>query len=116
MSGKKYILALWFCYVAVCSFSALAAGNVIAGKVVNVDVRANGLFLITFNQSSSTPASCVTVANRMSGDASTAGGKAIVATALAAMAASTPVTLAQGLGTCNEYPGIESIGLLSLGQ
>jgi hypothetical protein len=96
--------------------AAQAVGNVQGATVVNVDSRADGNFLITFSQSSTTPPSCVTVFNRMSGTTNTAGGKAVLATAMLAYATGARVALAQGTGACNPYDGIESIIIFSMGQ
>ncbi len=93
--------------------SAHAVGNVQGGTVINVDARADGKFLITFSQSTTTPPSCVAVSNRMSGDANTAGGRAVLAAAMLALSTGNPIDLAQGTGACGEYPGIESIIILA---
>ena len=96
--------------------SAHAVGNVSGATVINVDARADGFFLITFSQASTTPPSCVAVPNRMTGNANTAGGKAVLAAAMLAYGARSPVALAQGNGACGEYAGIESIMIFSQGQ
>ena len=87
---------------------AHAVGNVMGATVVSVDSRADGYFLVTFSQGRTTPPSCVTVSNRMSGNANTAGGRAVLASALLAYSAASRVELAQGTGACAEYAGIES--------
>jgi hypothetical protein len=96
--------------------AAHAAGNVQGATVINVDARADGNFLITFSQSSTTPPSCVAVFNRMSGTTSTAGGRAVLANAMLAFASGARIALAQGTGACSTYSDIESINILSLGQ
>jgi hypothetical protein len=111
--------ALYCCSLAavlMASNITYARGNVVGATIINIDTRADGLFLVTFSQSSSTPAGCANVLNRMSGNANTAGGKAVLATALTGYSAGSRVALAQGTDTCNEYGGIESIVILSLGS
>lgn len=105
-----------FHFMLIMSSAANAVGNVEGTTVVNVDVRSDGYFLITFSRSSTTPPGCASVANRMSGNANTAGGRAVLAAAMLAYANQSPVNLAQGTGTCNEYAGIESVMILQQGN
>ena len=96
--------------------AAHAVGNVQGATVINVDARADGNFLITFSQSSTTPPTCVAVFNRMSGSTSTAGGRAVLANAMLAYTTGAQVALAQGTGACGVYGNIEAINILSIGQ
>jgi len=95
---------------------AHALSSVTGATIVNVDTRSNGLFLVTFSQPATTPPACVSVTNRMTGNASTPGGKAVLATAMLAFSTGSRVALAEGTGACSEYVGIESISILSVGQ
>jgi hypothetical protein len=96
--------------------AAHALSSLQGATIINVDARSNGLFLVTFSQPLVNPPSCVSVTNRMTGNANTVGGKAVLATALLAFSAGSRVDLAEGTGACSEYSGIESISILSLGR
>lgn len=93
------------------SGAARAVGNVNGATVVGVDSRTDGSFLITFSQNSTTPPSCVTVFNRMSGNVNSAGGKAVFAAAMLAYTTGGQIALAQGTGVCGEYAGIAENGV-----
>lgn len=96
---------------AVCG-PAQAAGVVHLVTVTNVDARSNGEFLVSFSLAITTPPACATDLTRMSGNANSAGGKAVLAAAMLAYTTGS-VVFAQGTGLCTEYSGIESISILS---
>lgn len=88
------------------SFDALAYGYVDA-IVTQVRIDQDGRGMVVFEQQlGGTPATCVHPAytNALSFDANTAGGKAIMAMALAAKASATRIT-AYGNATCSIYGG-----------
>ncbi len=89
------------------SFNASAAGSVSA-KVLLVRIDRGGQGMIVFDQPiGGTPPTCVVPAysNAFAFDANTAGGRAIMAMALAAKASGSQVD-AQGLGACPTYAGL----------
>jgi hypothetical protein len=91
---------------------ARAAGNATQVSIVNVDARADGTFLVTFSQPTTTAPSCATELLRMSGYTGSPGGRAVLAAAMLAFASGSRVN-AQGMGSCSEFAGIESILILS---
>jgi hypothetical protein len=113
--GSKFFKAV--ALVSVMSASAAhAVGSAGGATITNVDARSNGLFLITLSQPISNSPSCVTVNNRMTGNATVPGGKAVLAAAMLAFSTGARIALAEGTGACSEYAGIESISILSQGQ
>jgi hypothetical protein len=88
------------------SNDALALGYVY-GKVVSVRVDIDGRGMVAFDRPvGNQPASCRvgTYENALAFDANTPGGKAVLATALAAKATGDLVA-AYGTGNCNIYGG-----------
>lgn len=93
----------------VASSIALAGGTASNTHVTALDVRSNGYFLITIDLPNAAPASCATSSSvRLTGDVNTAGGKAMLATALASKTTGSLVTI-EGTGTCDQYSGYEAI-------
>jgi hypothetical protein len=88
--------------------NAHAVGTAV-GTIVTVDTRKDGYFLVAVSSPSSGAPACATDVVRMSGNATTPGGKAILAMAMAAQLAGRQVHL-EGSGSCVEYSQIESIG------
>lgn len=108
---KTRSLAALFALLATVG-AAQAVGIVQGATIIDVDVRTDGYFLVTYSQAAITPPSCVTVSNRMSGNLNTAGGKAMLSAAMLAYSTGSKV-YGQGTGACGEYTGIESILMLS---
>jgi len=97
--------------------TAHAAGVVSTATVTGVDVRSDDTFLVTFSKNSRGAPACNTVLNRMSGKVNTAGGKAVLATAMLAYSSGSQVAAAFGSGACGaEYGGIESLTVLQLAK
>jgi len=100
----RFVLSV-FLAIAVSS-QAMAYGTV-TGKVTAVRVDASGIGMVVFDQPvSGAPASCRHSAytNALAFDTNTPGGKAILATALAAKATGDTIA-AIGAGTCNVFGG-----------
>jgi hypothetical protein len=90
---------------ALCLSSQSFAAGTITATVTSVRVDSNGKGLVTFAQAiGGTPPGCVVgaYASALAFDATTAGGKAVLALALTAKATGVTVS-AFGLGTCAVY-------------
>lgn len=86
---------------------ANAQGVVDSAKIIQVRIDQDGKGMVVFDRLiGGTPATCVhpTYKNALSFDATTNGGKAIMAVALSAKATGVAVT-AYGTGTCGIYGG-----------
>jgi hypothetical protein len=93
---------LWACP------AAFSAGALYGTTVVGVRVDGNGKGVVFFSQPiAGTPPSCVisTYNNGLAFDATTDGGKAVLAWALSAKAAGTSVAYVFGTGACSVYTG-----------
>ncbi|HEX7893850.1 MAG TPA: hypothetical protein VF447_06645, partial [Terriglobales bacterium] len=89
--------------------SAWAGGTASNAHVTAVDVRVDGYFLVSFDVPNPAPAPCATSSSvRLTADANTAGGKALLGIALASKSIGSPVAV-EGKGTCDQYSGYESI-------
>ena len=100
---KKIILALLGC--SICSY-AFASSSVF-GTVINIRVDSTGHGMVTFSATISGSPSCINSAafgNAYAFDATTDGGRAFLALALASQASGVAIS-AVGLGTCNIYGG-----------
>jgi hypothetical protein len=100
---KKILLALLGC--SICSY-AFASSSVF-GTVINVRVDSTGHGMVTFSATISGSPSCINSAafgNAYAFDATTDGGRAFLALALASQASGAAIS-AVGLGTCNIYGG-----------
>lgn len=89
------------------SFQALAAGSVSNTKITTIRVDSDGKGIITFDKLLETPIGCIHPAfvASLSFDATTPGGKAILAAAIAAKNAGSPIQSAFGTGSCTNYGG-----------
>ncbi|MCW8879702.1 MAG: hypothetical protein OQK04_15685 [Kangiellaceae bacterium] len=97
--------------IAICllvlSCQSFAAGNVANAKIINVRVDDNGKAMIIFDRDvSGTPPGCVHSAykNAFAIDASTDGGKAVLALALSTMSRKANISV-YGQGVCGVYGG-----------
>lgn len=94
--------------LAICiSYSANAAGVVDSAKVIQVRIDQDGKGMVVFDKViGGAPATCIHPAyvNALSFDATTSGGKAIMAVALAAKATDVTITV-YGTGACGVYGG-----------
>ncbi len=105
------------------SSRAQAVGRAVNVLITMVDVRDDGLFLINLSSPIGAGPACANITNRMSANANTAGGKALLQVALSAFLGMKRVNV-EGTGTCNEYKrdttvtpprdGIESLKLLQM--
>ncbi|MEH6419908.1 hypothetical protein [Pseudomonas sp. CGJS7] len=88
------------------SFQA-AAATVSNAKITVIRVDSSGLGMITFDKPLDAPAACIHPAYTasLSFDATTPGGKAILATAIAAKNANSTISSAYGTGACGNYGG-----------
>lgn len=105
MVSMKMVLC-WLAFTLITG-EALAAGVIHSAKVLHIRIDQDGKGMVVFDQQvGNTPASCANVhyANAFSFNASTPGGKGIMAMVLAAKAAGTPIT-AYGTGACAVYGG-----------
>ncbi len=84
------------------------AGTTANINIVAVDVRNDGTFLIDVSQSTTGAPSCASVTNRLSANANTAGGKALLQLAISVYLSGKLVTI-DGTGGCSEFSNIESI-------
>ena len=101
MNGFRKIATTAIILTGLTHTDAFAAGFV-SGTVVSVRVDQTGHGMVFFSQAvGSAPPSCVisAYANALAFDANTAGGKAVLALALAAKATGAVIS-ASGLGTC----------------
>ena len=94
---------------------AQTMGFVNGGTVTGVDVRVNGYFLVTLSSPMASQPACATNHVRVTGDATTPGGKALLSAAMLALSAHTTMALVQGTGTCDQYSGYEALLILSQG-
>lgn len=105
-------LAAFLVLFYACSARLTAAGHTPGSTgvaITNVDVRSDGTFVVYFSQAAIGSASCVTTqTTAMTGTTTTAGGRALLSTALSLFLAKRNVYL-EGTNTCNEYTGYESI-------
>ena len=108
-----YCAALTVTLQAGLSPVAHAVGSQSNVNITLIDVRDNGYFIIDISQpTQGTPPTCASgVPNRLVGDGNTAGGKNILATAMAAFLAGKKVAI-EGTGTCPVYNTIEGIRIL----
>ena len=100
----KCLPALCLAFASAISASAMANGSLLA-KVTMVRIDKDGRGMVQFDQAATgTPPSCVAVdyAKTFAFDSTTAGGKAIMATALAAKATGNSVFV-YGTGACSIY-------------
>jgi hypothetical protein len=103
--------------IGVPAFGQTTQGFVNTGvTVLGVDVRSDGRYLVTLSSPLVNQPACATNHVRITGDTTTAAGKALLATALMAYSTKSPIGLAQGTGTCDQYAGYESMWLLSTGS
>lgn len=86
----------------------LDAGTSGNANIVAVDVRNDGTFLIDVSKATTGAPSCATVTNRLSANANTAGGKALLQLAISVYLSGKLVTV-DGTGACSEFSNIESI-------
>lgn len=103
---KKILIALVCLLIASPSFSY---GLVVNAKVVEVRIDKEGKGMVFFDQLiGGDPATCVhpSYTNALAFDMNTAGGKGILAVALAAKAAGTTMTV-YGTKTCTIYSVVE---------
>jgi hypothetical protein len=101
-------LAIVALTVLVCNPLAVLAGD--TGTFVTVtavDQRNDGKFLLDISGPIQN-GSCATVLNRVSGDATTAAGKALLQVSMSAFLSGKRVYI-NTTNTCSEYPGIESM-------
>ena len=84
------------------------AGTTANVNIVAVDVRNDGTFLIDVSHATTGAPSCATVTNRLSANANTAGGKALLQLAISVYLSGKLVTV-DGTGGCSEFSNIESI-------
>ena len=84
------------------------AGTSGNANIIAVDVRNDGTFLIDVSQATTGAPSCATVTNRLSANANTAGGKALLQLAISAYLSGKLVNV-DGTGACSEFSNIESI-------
>jgi hypothetical protein len=101
----KYLL--WSLVLPFFYSQALAAGSVGSAKVVQVRIDQDGRGMVVFDQTiGGTPATCVNPAytNALAFNATTGGGKGILAMALTAKTSGSLIT-AYGTGTCTIYGG-----------
>jgi hypothetical protein len=97
--------SLLFVFALLLTNQALAAGSVINAKVTDVRIDADGKGMVIFDQLlGATPPSCAIpyYANALAFNASTAGGRAIMALALTAKATGAK-TIVYGSGACGHY-------------
>lgn len=109
---KNLLLSLAMLTLGLVVDVAHARGFANQVAIINVDTRTDGSFLVTFSQPITTAPSCTTDLSRMSGTTSSPGGKSVLAAAMFAFAAGSPVT-AHGTGSCSQFSGIESIEILT---
>ena len=89
------------------SSHAAAAGSIASAKVIQVRVDQDGRGMVVFDQPvGGTPATCIhpAYANALSFNASTGGGRAIMAMALTAKSTGATLTV-YGTGSCGIYGG-----------
>jgi hypothetical protein len=97
--------SLLFVFALLLTNQAFAGGAVINAKVTEVRIDADGKGMVFFDQPiGGTPPSCVIsyYASALAFNASTAGGKAIMAAALTAKATGAK-TIVYGSGACGNY-------------
>src|SRR5687767_6551079 len=104
---KKALISGGVLAMAMLVSQVVAAGGTVYSTVVAVRVDASGRGMVVFNDNmGGTPAGCRNASyyNALAFDASTHGGKAILALALSAKTTGIPVS-AIGNGTCHVYGG-----------
>ena len=106
-----------FSALALCAWSAIAsAGAVATAKVTSVRVESTGLGTVFFDKAITGSPACVPAGSpsRMSFDAKTDGGRAILSIALSAKTSERAVS-ATGTNSCVQYPTtVESVSNLTL--
>jgi hypothetical protein len=88
--------------------STTDASSTSADTIVAVDVRNDGTFLVDVSQATTGGPACASVANRLSANSNTAGGKALLQLAISVYLSGKPV-IVQGTGACSEFSNIESL-------
>lgn len=84
-------------------------GTSYGGTITSVDARSDGNFSIVFTPAATGSPACANASStQMTGNATTANGKAMLAVALSTFLAGKKANI-EGLGLCNEYAGYESI-------
>lgn len=100
-----------------CPLVHATQGYAVNATVTGVDVRVGGVFMIAVSPAPVSQPACATASDhRMTGNSTTADGKALLSASLTAYATGSPIALIQGTGTCNEYGTYESISILSQGK
>ncbi len=109
MKTKYALLAVMFM-----GLPLISSASTVSGYVSQVRVDNNGLGIITFDQTLSGLVCGFSFPNSLAFDATSNSGKMILAAALSAKAASSPV-VAYGTGTCAIYGGyVEDTSYLSV--
>ena len=114
-SCKMLVVALLFSFVVIPP-GVFGEGERDYITITKVRVDSNGIVIVDFPQNSTqygTPPACATISNRMTADANTAGGKAILEAALTAYLSGRQVYL-DGTGLCTQDSTMESIFVLQL--
>lgn len=111
-------LALASAFLAsVPAFAQTTQGFVNTGvTITGVDVRSDGHFLATLSSPLVNQPTCASNHIRITGDVTTASGKALLAAAMMAYTTRSTITLVQGTGTCDQYAVFESLWLLATGS
>lgn len=93
---------------------AMALGGTSYGATITlVDARSDGNFSIVFTPAATGSPACANASStQMTGNATTANGKAMLAVALSTFLAGRKASI-EGLGVCNEYAGYESISRIA---
>jgi hypothetical protein len=87
---------------------AQAGGVADYTRIVGIDTRTSGDFLVTVQTAATGQPACATDHTRFSGSATTDGGKAMLENAIAAFHAGTTIHI-EGRGTCDQFGTIESL-------
>lgn len=115
-SAKKRLFSIVsvLLLISLSAMPARALGGTSYGATITlVDARSDGNFSVVFTPAATGSPACANASStQMTGNATTANGKAMLAVALSTFLAGKKANI-EGLGLCNEYPGYESISRIA---
>lgn len=100
--------------ITLSAMPAMAIGGTSYGATItSVDARSDGNFAIVFTPAATGSPACANASStEMTGNATTANGKAMLAVALSTFLSGKKASI-EGLGVCNEYAGYESLSRIA---
>jgi hypothetical protein len=115
-SAKKSLVSIVSALLVIIlsAMPAMAFGGTSSGATITlVDARSDGNFSIVITPAVTGGPACANASSaQLTGNATTASGKTMLAIAQSSFLAGKHVTI-EGLGVCNEYPGYESISRIA---